>query len=104
MMRAELSDVARARFTARRKELYEIKHPQTRHGTPGVSRQIGDTRERSQIDRFGADTAAKTGKSERSVQRDARRGEQVAADVLDALEGTPLDKGVVLDRLMGGIS
>jgi hypothetical protein len=32
---------------------------ETAHGTPGVSRQVGDTRDRSGIDRFTADAAAR---------------------------------------------
>lgn len=36
---------------------------------------------------FTADTAAKTGQSERKVQRDATRGEKVASDVFDATRG-----------------
>ena len=58
----------RALFTQRRKEAYEALHPETRHGTPGVSRQVGDTHERSSESRFTADTASRTGQSERSVQ------------------------------------
>ena len=64
----------RALFTQRRKEAYEALHPETKHGSPGVSRQVGDTQERSSESRFTADTAARTGQSERSVQRDATRG------------------------------
>ena len=60
----------RALFTARRKEAYEALHPETKHGAIGdghnQSRQVGDSAER-----FTADTARKTGQSERKVQRDA---------------------------------
>lgn len=45
------------------------------------------------------DTAAQTGRSERSVELDAERGEKIADDVKDAIAGTPLDKGNVLDEL-----
>lgn len=100
LCRAELDPAMRAKFTARRKELYEYLHPETRHGGNqgeagkfGPSRQVGDTA------RFTADTAARTGQSERSVQRDAERGEKVADDVLDMLAGRPEATGAVLDRL-----
>jgi hypothetical protein len=67
----------RALFTQRRKDIYEALHPETRHGVIGngreKSRQVGD----STPDRFTADTAARTGQSERKVQRDAQRGESV---------------------------
>jgi ParB family transcriptional regulator, chromosome partitioning protein len=62
----------RALFTAKRKEAYEALHPETRHGAVGrggKSRQLGD----SSSDRFAADTAEKTGRSERDIQRDAQR-------------------------------
>lgn len=53
--------------TARCEEAYEALHPETRQGSPGASRQVGDTQSRAASDRFTADTAAKTGQSERVV-------------------------------------
>ena len=52
-----------------------------------------------QHDRFTADTAAKTGQSERSIQRDAERGEKVIPEVIDMITGTKLDTGTYLDKL-----
>ncbi|HQT59690.1 MULTISPECIES: hypothetical protein [unclassified Acidiphilium] len=53
----------------RRKEAYEALHPETKHGAIGgghdQSRQVGDS---AKADRFTADTAARTGQSERSAQ------------------------------------
>ncbi len=85
-----------ALFTRRRKEAYEALHPETRHGGDRASRQLGDLKE---PDRFTADTAAKTGRSERAVQRDAERGEKVIDEVLDLIRGTKLDTGSYLDVL-----
>ena len=48
---------------------------------------------------FTADTAARTGRSERDIQRDATRGEHIAKEVLQEIAGTELDRGVVLDRI-----
>lgn len=62
----------------RRKEIYQALHPETRHGGDRTSRQIGDMKDA----RFTADTAAKTGRSERDVQRDATRGERIPEPVL----------------------
>jgi hypothetical protein len=56
----------RAYQTARRKAIYVELHPETKQGNPGVSRQVGDTRERAESDRFTANTAKATGKSERA--------------------------------------
>jgi ParB-like chromosome segregation protein Spo0J len=91
-----LTTAERALFTRRRKEAYEALHPETKHGTNQheSSRQIGES-----SDRFTADAAAKTGKAERTIQRDAERGENIPEPILKEIAGTDLDKGVVLDRL-----
>jgi hypothetical protein len=99
LCRAELSPADKARQTARRKVIYEALHPDTRHGSPGVSRQVGDTRERTDTDRFTADTAARTGQSERTVQRNVERGEKIIDAVVDLVRGTRLDTGTYLDEL-----
>jgi hypothetical protein len=61
----------RALFTRRRKEIYEAIHPETRNGQNQHTRvcQVG---EGSASERFTADTASRTGRSERDVQRDAK--------------------------------
>lgn len=76
LCRAELSPADRARQTARRKAIYEELNPETRHGgdRSEPSRQLGDLPD---ADRFSADTARATGLSERTVQRDAERGEVI---------------------------
>lgn len=99
LCRAELSPADRAKQTARRKELYLELHPETAQGSPGVSRQVGDTHERTEKERFTEATAKVVGISERAVQRDAERGEKVAQDVLDRIRGTHLDTGTYLDAL-----
>lgn len=92
-----LTPSERATFTLRRKEAYEALHPETRHGGDRKSsRQLGDLIDEG---RFTADTAARTGQSERKVQRDAERGEKVCKEALDILKGTKADTGTVLDRL-----
>lgn len=95
LCRAELDPAMRAKFTARRKELYEYLHPETRHGGDRKSDQVASLATRS----FAQDQADKTGQSERAVRRDAERGEKVAEDVLDMLAGRPEATGAVLDRL-----
>jgi hypothetical protein len=86
----------RALFTRRRKDSYEALHPETRHGSVGNGRekscQVGD----STPERFTADTAKKTGQSERAIQRDASRGERVSPEVLTQIAGTKLDTGKAL--------
>lgn len=92
-----LRPAERAMLMARRKAAYEALHPKTRQGAVGrgrgKSRQVGDS------ERFTADTAARTGASERAVQRDVQRGKLIAPDVLASISNTGLDKGSVLDEL-----
>lgn len=93
-----LSPAEVALFTARRKAAYEALHPETKNGA------IGNGREKVRkvceaTDRFTADTAAKTGASERKVQLDAERGTRITEDVLAIVKGTRLDTGVYLDAL-----
>ncbi|WP_336800346.1 ParB/RepB/Spo0J family partition protein [Kaistia sp. MMO-174] len=97
LCRAELSPSDRARFTARRKEIYEIQHPGTAHGGDRrSSRQIGDLND---TQRFTENTANATGRPERSIQRDAERGEKVIDEALDLIRGTALDTGTYLDKI-----
>jgi hypothetical protein len=72
-----------------------LDHPETKHGGD----RKGSTRQNGDLKRFTEDTAEKTGRSERSVQRDAARGEALSPDVLDKVKGTVLDKGTELDAL-----
>lgn len=99
LCRAELKGALRDQQTARRKVIYERLYPDSRHGTPGVSRQVGDTGGRSQTDRFTAETAAITGHSERTIQRSAERGEKIAREAANLMAGTHLDTGSYADRI-----
>ena len=78
---------------ARRKAIYEEMHPETKNGENQHTRvrQVG---EGSPAYRFTSDTAAKTGQSERRVQRDAERGEALAvrrASPRAIADGTSID-------------
>jgi len=93
-----LTPAERAEFTRKRKLAYEALHPETRLGENQHTRVRKLCEPTS--DRFTADTAARTGKSERAVQLDARRGERIAPEVLDQIKADPaLNKGKVLDVL-----
>ena len=100
LCRAELSGIEFDKHVARRKAIYEELHPETKHGAIGggrmLSRQVGDP---EKADRFSADTATATGKSERSIQRAAERGEKITGDVVELIRGTQLDTGVFLDEI-----
>jgi ParB family chromosome partitioning protein len=98
----ELSAAERAIHIAERKRLYEEMHPETKHGATGGTNK-GKSRSEvanfatSVTERFTADTAKKTGTSERKVQLDAARGEKI--DAIKKVVGTSLDKGEELDAL-----
>ena len=71
---------------ARRKEIYEALHPETKAGvaggkTGGRGRKIATDKMSAAIPSFADDTAAKTGKSARTVRRDVSLGEDIADDV-----------------------
>lgn len=93
LCRAELSPSDRAHYTARRKEIYLVQHPETKHGSNQHTRsgQVGHS--------FVAATAEATGKPERSIRRDAERGENVCSEALSLVKGTRFDKGYYLDEL-----
>lgn len=93
-----LGKAEEAEFVARRKEAYEALHPETANGENQHTRvrQVG---EGSSAARFTADTAARTGQSERAIQRAAERGTKVCKEALDILKGTKADTGTVLDML-----
>lgn len=99
LCRAELTPADRALFVFRRKEIFEMRHPETEHGGDRKSsRQVGDLKEPA-TKRFTAATAEATGQSERAIQRDAERGEKISEKALRLLRGTRHDKGTTLDRL-----
>ena len=76
---------------AERKRLYEEAHPETKKGTSqasamneklGCGRKVCDD-----VERFTADTAKKTGTSERKVQMEASRGEKPSRRYINGREG-----------------
>lgn len=91
----QLSPSDRARFTKRRKEAYEALHPETKNGRNQHSDRDGQVVQPS----FASDQAAATGVDERTVRRDAERGEKVADKALDLIKNTKLDTGKYLDTL-----
>ncbi|MEE3502545.1 hypothetical protein [Acidiphilium acidophilum] len=77
----------RALFTQRRKEAYEALHPETK-----ASQNASSERKTTDNLSFVSDTADKSGVNRRTVERDARRGSKISADVLSEIKGTELDK------------
>jgi ParB family transcriptional regulator, chromosome partitioning protein len=95
LRRAELSSIERDLLTARRKEVYEAMHPETRHGATGRGRK----KSHGEIS-FVDDTAKKTGKGRATIARAAARGKalQQIPHAGDAAR-TSLDKPAEVDAL-----
>jgi ParB-like chromosome segregation protein Spo0J len=98
LIRDELSPAERALHVARRKELYEKLHPETRHGGAPGKAGGGKKAKHAKLAAFAEATAKATGQSRRKVERDATRAEQTKK-VLEDIVGTSLDKGDQLDAL-----
>jgi N6-adenosine-specific RNA methylase IME4/ParB-like chromosome segregation protein Spo0J len=99
LIREDLSQVDRALFLARRKEIYLIKYPETANGGDRKSdRKLCDLK-KDDAKRFTAATAALTGQNERTIQLDIERGEKISKVALQMLRGTSHNKGTLLDRL-----
>lgn len=101
LCRNEFSPAERAIAISRRKAIYLELHPDTAHGAIGngreKTRQVGDSTRETQ--RFTKATAEAVGIAERTIQRDASRGERIGDDNLKKIVGTSLDKGEELDAL-----
>src|SRR5262245_40887993 len=69
LMRNELTVLERSDHLARRKEIYETKHPETRHGG---DRRSQSSRNDSDLKSFVQDTAEKTKVSESTIQQEVQ--------------------------------
>lgn len=98
LCRAELSPSERAQQTARRKTLYESLHPETKHGQNIEIIPSGQF-VRTDQPSFTEATAKAVGRDERSVRRDAERGEKITPEAHKLIVGTKLDKGTYLDQI-----
>ena len=98
LMRRELTPLDRATFLAKRKEVYEALHPETKHGGDRVSEQVAKSGDL--VSRFTADIASKLDISERSVQLAVTRFKRIAPDVRERIATTWLArKGAMLDAI-----
>lgn len=96
LIRNELTALEHAEHTARRKQIYEARHPQAKRGTAGGvasgSSRRGErtTAESAVVQSFVADTAVKTGVAERTVYEDVQIATAIPEDVREKIHGTEL--------------
>jgi N6-adenosine-specific RNA methylase IME4 len=98
LCRGNLSTIEEARAVAERKQLYEERHPQTKHGgdRKGSSGHFGHLKG----DSHSAAAAKATGQSERTIRRKAKIGAELDDHRFDAAIGTVLDKPEELAALV----
>lgn len=90
LVRNELTAMEQGEHLARRKAIYEELYPETKHG--GDRKSDGAKSKRQDdvlVPAFAQDAAAKTGKSERTVQRAVHVAEHIPEPVRDAIRETP---------------
>lgn len=95
LIRNELTKLERGEQLARRKEIYEAMHPETK---AGVSQGRGmkasackaDLAEQSSARSFAEDVAEKTGQSERNIRKDIEVATKLTDAAKDAIKGTPV--------------
>lgn len=90
LIRNELTVLERSEHLARRKDLYEVKHPETK---VGGDRRSEDARSKGNdfhlIQSFAADAAAKTSVTPRTIRQEVQSAQDIHADVKEQLRQTP---------------
>ena len=103
LCRAELNELEKSEHLAERKELYEIRFPETQRGVAGANaanQVMGRKNNATDNLSFASYTGQKTGVSDRDIRRSIRRSEKIPNEVKDMIRGTEIaNKGVELDAL-----
>ncbi|GFE94751.1 ParB N-terminal domain-containing protein [Acetobacter persici] len=98
LCRHELNELDRATFLAKRKEVYEALHPETKNGGDRKSDQ--NDKLVVLIHSFSQATAEKLGFSKRTIERSVARYKHIMPDVREKISGTWLAaSGSQLDAL-----
>jgi len=102
LIRDDLTVLERSEHLARRKEIYETLHPETKAYSSEKQRNRR-TQQPGEIispGSFSADTASKTGVTSRTVQQEVQIASQIDSDVREAIRETPVaDRKTDLLRL-----
>ncbi len=89
LIRNELSTLERSEQYERRKRLYEVKHPETKHGARGRGSTKNAKVKDAESASFTQDTSTKTGQSKRTVAEDVQIAAKISKPVRDAIRDTP---------------
>jgi ParB family chromosome partitioning protein len=94
LLRVELTAAQEAKQLARRKEIYEALHPETKKGVAGAkasNRKQGKGQDDTSDNMsFASDTATKTGKTKRTVERSVALGEKLDDKAVEILGDNPI--------------
>lgn len=104
LCRADLTELEQAEHLLKRQEIYEWWRPETRVGSSqarGMNKALGHNVDDNLSPTFAADTAAKTGIDQRTIQRATRRARKIDEGVRNRIRDNPeiADSGVELDAL-----
>ncbi len=85
LVRHELSVLERGEYLTRRKQLYELKYPETRKGVAGGKARQGTATE---IISFAEDAAVKMDVTPRTIRQEVQIAESIPLDVRDLIRDT----------------
>ncbi|MFW6027891.1 MAG: ParB/RepB/Spo0J family partition protein, partial [bacterium] len=88
LIRRELSPLDRAVFLARRKDVYEALHPETRHGARGGRESKQPQNVENDTMSFSISTAEKMGLSARTIERAVRIANKLLPDIREQIATT----------------
>jgi ParB family chromosome partitioning protein len=97
LMRAELTALERCEQLARRQEIYEEKHPETKHGGAPANRngkggKASKGADSASLPSFVQDAATKIGASTRTVHEDVQIAKKIGQAAKARIRGTPLEE------------
>ena len=97
LIRADLTYQEHCHHLARRKEIYEGRHPETKHGAQGGGRQGKGTRSKTEtpesgvsVPSFAEDTAAKVGKGKSTIHQEIQIDNNLDEGIKEQISETNL--------------
>lgn len=88
--RSPLTAIEQTKALARRKQIYETLHPDTKSRKRTAGTEGGKQAKSPGAVSFAEDTAEKTGTSPRTVERDVALGQAIPDDIAELIKDTPV--------------